>query len=326
MVAAALLAALAAGCQGPLGSISNLKTTGYVARDLLPADRGVGSWRREKKTRSLRKKDFGSSLGADAGARLRHWSLGGGVRAGYRLGKTGRALDLEVYDLGKPAAAFDIYSLLREQALKGKKARVTKVGAQGLLYAQRPSERVLVFWVERFLMKLTHDGGGTPSSAEAALLAFGNAITAKVKKPYELAEVYVLQIKGEVPNSERFVPRKVLGRAELPTGVIARWKGRSGEGLLFISVRESTQSARRAFEKLRRASGGKLTPDYAGGFFVGDLPGFGPLACFRRGKAIVGLLSGSADAKERLAALEEVRKRCAGEVITPALKPGAAKP
>ncbi len=317
MAAAALLAALATGCQNPFGNLNNLQTTGYVARDLLPADRGVGSWRREKKTISLSRKYFQSSLGADAGARLKHWSLGTGVRAGYRLGKTGRTLVLEVYDLGKPAAAFDIYSLLREQALKEKKARVTKVGAQGLLYAQRassgerPAERALVFWVERFLVKLTH-GGGTPVSAEATLLAFGNAVTAKVKKPYELAEAYVLQIKGEVPNSERFVPRRVLGRAELPSGVIARWQGKSGEGLLFISVRESEQSARRAFDKLRRASGGTLSSDFAGGLFVGNLPGFGPVACFRRGKAIVGLLAGAADAKERMAVLEAVRKRCAG--------------
>ncbi len=343
----AILAGLSvAGCQ-QLADLKKLTTKGYMARDLLPADREVGSWRREQPGRALDKTAFRNSLGENAYARLGCWELNKSPSQSYRLGKTGRSVQVDIYDLSKPAAAFDIYSYLRAWALgKGSGggspqkpvARVTKIGAQGLLYdAATPpgvgrgpapataeeESRVLIFWVERFLIKMTARGGARDSS-EAALVAFGEAITRKVEKPFELAEVYVLQIPGEVPNSERYVPRDVLGRAELPSGAVAEWQGKSGKGTIFVSVFPSARKAGYAFERLRRASGGVLTPTYENGLFVGRLPGHGALGCFRRGTAVIGLV-GAAESEERMAVLNAIRERCLGQATIPALKSGEGR-
>jgi hypothetical protein len=190
---------------------------------------------------------------------------------------------------------------------------------------------VLLTWAERFIVKLTHYGGvsaiqpGDDAGAEAALLAFAGAVTAKLKQPFDLPEVYVLQIPGEAANSERCEPGRLFGRSELPGGVTARWQGRTGSGTLFISASESAGDAAARFERLRRAADGQLTADFANGLFTGSLPRIGPVACFRHGKAVVGLL-GAAELEERMAAVEEVRKRCAGEGAAPAGKPEASKP
>ena len=335
---AALLAAAGSGCQDPFKNIEAVTVTGYMAEALLPADREVGSWRRpgkESEARILTGRDFRKAFGQEVLARTRPWGLGESVRAQYRLGETGRTMTVEIYDLNKARGAFDVYGFIREKALAGKKpsARVTKVGAQGMLSDMEfggttvdgPfAQKFLLFWAERFLVVLRHRI--TPGSderadaAEAALLAFGNAVTAKLKQPYELPEVYALQVPGEAANSERYEPGRLFRRPELPDGVTARWQGQTGAGTLFISVAESSGEAGRRFEKLRRAANGKLTKTYAEGLFVGSLAGAGPVVCFRWGKALTGLV-GAAEAEERMAAVEEIRKRCAGEVVTPAQKP-----
>jgi hypothetical protein len=46
--------------------------------------------------------------------------------------------------------------------------------------------------------------------------------------------------------------------------------------------------------------------------------------CFRWGKALAGLV-GAAEAEERMAAVEEIRKRCAGEAGSPAAPPEGAR-
>jgi hypothetical protein len=344
-----------AGCSKV--EISNLVSRGYVADDLLPGDREVGSWRREPKTARLGPRDLAASLGAAAAARLSSWDMGRALEARYRLGATGRTLSVQVYELGKIPGAFDLYSTIRDGALgRSNKlpvpearhrltgygdpvARVTKVGAQGLLYGRSldysPAEgrfapvpgaaatRVLVFWAEHFLVKLT-ERGGEEATAEAALLAFAEAMSGKLRKPFELAEVYVLQVPGEIVNSERYEPRRLLDRPELPSGVLAAWQGKTGKGTLFISVLETSRAAAEAFERFSRAAGGVVDPGFAEGMFVGNLPGRGPVVCFRRGMAVAGLV-GAADSKERLGAIEEIRKRCAGEVATPALESGAGE-
>jgi hypothetical protein len=339
--------------------MSQFTQHGYVAEDLLPEDREVGSWRRGDKTVTLFKRAVSERLGVAAADRLRYWDLGKSIAREYVLGSTGRTLTVEIYELSEARGAFDVYSLIRDSALGkenkfphrgsrpqgilapgGGTARITKVGAQGLLYDHgvdySPREgkfvifpsttgggagnvRVLVFWAERFVFKLTERGGGK-EAAEATLLAFGGAISGKLRKPFELAETHVLQVSGVIPNSERYVPRRIFGRDELPAGVVARWKGKTGQGMLFISVLESSRTAKYRFEKLQRACGGILTPDYAEGLFVGDLPGEGPVACFRHGMALVGLV-GAAEAKERLAVLDEVYKRCKGTAAAPVLRP-----
>jgi hypothetical protein len=341
--AAVLAGLMTAGCK-QLAEMKELMTKGYMARDLLPVDREVGSWRSQPPGRALGKTAFRKDLGEKTFQRLSYWELNKSPSQSYRLGKTGRSVQVDIYDMGKPAAAFDIYSYLRAWALgKGAGggapqkplARVTKIGAQGLLYDAAPpagagrglvpataeeKSRVLIFWAERFLIKMTARGG-TRESSEAALVAFGEAITRKVKKPFELAEVYVLQIPGEVPNSERYVPRDVLGRVELPRGAVAEWQGKTGKGTIFASVFPSARKANYAFEKLRRACGGVLTPTYENGLFAGRLPGRGALTCFRRGTAVIGLV-GAAPGEERMAALNAIRKRCLGQATIPALKSG----
>jgi hypothetical protein len=364
--AAALLVALCAlvwGCPNPLANIERIATSGYVAPDLLPGDREVGSWRRGERTRLLGKRDFREALGEAAYSRLRYWDLGKSVGATYTLGRTGRSVRVEIYDLAKARGAFDVYGLIRDDALgtanklpgpkrpglagPGKpRARVTKVGAQGLLFDHsldyspergkfvpavlsgagdvRANVRVLICWAERFLFKLT-ERGGSARAAESTLAAFGGALTKRTKRPFQLAEVYVLQVPGQVANSERYVPREVLGREELPSGVVALWKGKTGTGTLFISVLEDARKAGYAFEKLRRASEGILTPGYEGGLFTGRLPVRGPISCFRRGRAVVGLV-GAAESKEHMSVLDEVRKRCANQAGVPVLVPGRRKP
>lgn len=338
---AALLAAAAlSGCANPFEQLEAISVVGYLSADLLPADREVGSWRRVGKPGQvlrLQAGDFKESFGEDAFARVRPWGLAGGARAEYRLGDTGRTMTVEVYDLHKARGAFDVYSLIRERQLKYKpsSARITKVGVQGMLshmefggvHGDGPfAKSLLLFWAERFLIHLSQR---TPvasdeeaAAAETALPAFGEAVTRKLKQPFELPEVYVLQITGEVPNSERYEPGRLLGRPELAGGVTARWKGRTGEGTLFISVADSPGEAARAFEKLRRAAAGNLTSGYADGPFVGSLPGTGPVVCFRSGKAVAGL-AGAAEDAERRAAVEEIRGRCVREAPAPAAEPAA---
>ncbi len=340
-----LAVGLAAGCK-QLAEIKKLTTKGYMAPDLLPADRAVGSWRKGARVASVSRRGFGDGWGPRMVDRLRPWELSKSVSCVYHLGATGRSMTVEIFDIGKPAAAFDLYSYARSRALRPSGAsddaqkpvaRVTKVGTQGLLFdsvpgpglagyvpAGKESEaRALVFWAERFLIKLT-ERGGNPSSSEAALVAFGLAITKKVKQPFELAEVYALQVEGEVPNSERYVPRELIGRPELPAGVVADWRGKTGKGTLFVSVFPTFKKADYAFEKLRRASGGVLSPTYEHGLFAGRLPAGAPITCFRRGTAVIGLVA-AAEVKERMSVLEAVRKRCAAQPGIPAIKPGEGR-
>jgi hypothetical protein len=340
--ALAALVAAAFGCQDPFASVDALTVRGYLAGELLPADREVGSWRRPAKgggARSLTGRDFRKAFGEDAFERTRPWGLGESASASYRLGETGRAMTVEIYDLGRAKGAFDIYSFIREKALAGEKpaGKVAKVGVQGLLssmefggtHADGPfSQKLLLFWAERFLVVLTHRV--TPGSderadaSEAALLAFGAAVTARLKQPYELPEVYALQVPGEAVNSERCQPDRLFRRRELPDGVTARWQGRTGAGTLFISVADSSAEAAKRFERLCRAADGKLNQTYAEGLFTGNLAGSGPVICFRWGKALAGLV-GAAEAEERMAAVEEIRKRCAGEAAAPAAPPEGAR-
>ena len=314
------LAAAASGCPDPFRNVEAYTVRGYLAADVLPADREVGSWRRngkEGEARRLTARDLRASLGEEAMKRARHWGPGEGASTTYRLGETGRTVTVEVSDLGRARGAFDVYSLVREQALAGEKpaARVTKAGAQGLLYSwdriDDGNGRRLLFWAERFLVRLTAVNGGA-DEAEAALLAFAAAVTAKLQQPFDLPEVYALQVPGEAPNSERYEPGRLFRRSELSGAVTAKWKGRTGEGTLFISVADSPGEAAGRFERLRRAADGVSTPNFAEGLFSGSLPGAGPVICFLHGKAVVGL-AGAAEAEERMAAVEAVRRRCAGE-------------
>jgi hypothetical protein len=334
-LAAAVL--LAAGCAKPLAELQKLMVRGYVAVDLLPGDRQVGSWRLAEAAKDLRSSELRTTLGDEAADRARNWDRGRAVGAGYRLGETGRSLLVQVYEMPRPQAAFDVYSTLRARAMtRDGAARLTKVGVQGMLLPGLSGSEagpeagagnetgVLIFWAERFLVRLAARGG-TAHEAESALQAFGQAIAAKVDKPFELSEVYVLQVNGQVPDSERYASRRVLGRQELPSGVTAVWRGRSGSGTLFISVLPDARKAQGAFKKLAAASGGTIAPSYADGLFAGELPGLGPVACFRRARAVIGLV-GSCEPAERLEVLEEIRRRCAGEEITPALAADAPPP
>ena len=344
-VALIALAAVSSGCTNPFESIEAASVRGYLPADILPADREVGSWRRPGAGgvgRRLLTREFRRSMGDEAAARAKRWWQGDGAGAGYQLGETGRFVTVDIYDLGQAKGAFDVYSLVREKVLAGERpaARVVKAGAQGLLatcspfHTQRdvimapkdpsasPSpedQQVLIFWAERFLAVVAETGPSSASS-EATLLAFAGAVTAKLKQPFELPEAYVLQVPGSTANSERCEPGRPWGRSELTGAVTARWTGKTGSGTLFISVAESSAEAARRFEKLRRATDGNLAPNFAGGLFAGSLPGAGPVVCFRHGKALAGLV-GAAEHEERLAVVEEIRRRCAGE----ATAEGAAK-
>ena len=318
------LAAAASGCPDPFRNVEAYTVRGYLAADVLPADREVGSWRRngkEGEARRLTARDLRASLGEEALKRARHWGPGEGASAVYRLGETGRTVTVEVYDLGKASGAFDVYSLVREQALTSTTApqppiafpglaedmkmalepippRVTKAGVQGLLLppvwegtepggSHVVASRSLVFWAERFVTRATALGGSL-NEAEAALLAFAAAVTAKLQQPFDLPEVYALQIPGELANSERYEPGRLFRRPELSGAVTAKWKGRTGEGTLFIAVADSPGEAAGRFERLRRAADGVSTPNFAGGLFSGSLPGAGPVICFLHGKAEIG--------------------------------------
>ena len=336
----AAAAVIVSGCPNPFEQVEALSVVGYLSADLLPADREVGSWRRVGKpgaVRRLKARDFKETFGEDAFARTRPWGPPGGAGAEYRLGETGRTITVEVYDLSKARGAFDVYSFIRERQLRYKPSsvRVTKIGAQGMLsrmefggvHSDGPfAKSLLLFWAERFLIHLSQRApvasDEEAAAAETALPAFGQAIAGKLKQPYELPEVHVLQITGEAPNSERYAPARLLGRPELAGGVTARWKGRTGEGTLFISVTDTADEAGRAFEKLRRAAEGRLAGASAEGIFTGSLPGIGPIICFRSGRAVAGL-AGSADEGERQAAVEEIRGRCVREAPAPAPGPAA---
>jgi hypothetical protein len=346
LFALAALAGLIAGCDDPFKHIEAASVVGRVSADLLPADREVGSWRRaggEGQARRLSAKAFRQTFGDEAFARAKPWEPGDGASAVYRLGETGRTVTVEVYDLTKAKGAFDVYGLLREAALAGENpaAKVTKAGVQGLLYSwierKSQTDRRLLFWAERFMMQLTAVNG-KPDEAEAALLAFAGAVTAKLEQPFDLPEVYALQIPGEAANSERYQPGRIFGRRELAGGVTAKWTGKSGAGTLFVSASESRTEAATRFERLRRTCKGEPAPNFAEGLFFGELPGAGPVVCFRHGRALAGLV-GAVERGEALAAVEEIRRRCAGEPLdsargsepaeraaVPAGKPEAGKP
>jgi hypothetical protein len=324
------LAAGLAGCDDPFRNIEAATVRGYLAEDLLPADREVGSWRRagkEGEARPLAGRDFQETFGEEAASRAKPWGTPSGAAATYRLGETGRTVTVAVYDLAQAKGAFDVYALVRERALTGENPPlVTKAGVQGLLYSwsERKSrtDRRLLFWAERFMVQLTAVNGGA-DQAEAALLAFAAAVSAKMKQPFELPEVYVLQIPGEAANSERYEPGRPWRRPELSGAVTAKWTGRTGTGTLFISVAKTSGEAAGRFERLRRAAEGHLTPNFALGLFSGDLAGAGPVLCFLHGKAVAGLV-GAAELEERMAAVEEIRRRCAGEAAKSPAAPESA--
>lgn len=340
-----LLGALAAaGCDNPFAGLEVASVHGYMAGDLLPADRGVGSWRRPAGRaggpKALRTADFEAAFGEESWKRARHWGLGESVRAEYRLGETGRTLTLEIYDLNKPLGAFDVYSFIRENAFRGgpARAKATKVGAQGLLSGMEFggvhadgdfTRKRLLFWAERFLVLVRHEvspgSDGADNAAEAALLAFGNAVAAKTRRPFELPGAAALQTAGAEPNSERYEPGKLFGRRELSGGFTARWQGDSGSGTLFLHEAGSADDAVSEFRRLRKAAGAPEVAGFADGLFVGEVPGAGPTVCFRSGAVLAGLV-GAAEARERLGAVDELRRRLAPEPEPAAARSEASAP
>jgi len=324
-----------AGCEDFFAGLRAYTVRGSMAADLVPADREVGSWRRESgragEVVTLRTRRFKEDFGAEAAARARPWGLGESVMASYRLGNTGRSVTVEIWDLNRPLAAFDVYSFIREKSLAGAApaARTTKVGAQGMISIMKfggmqgdgPfAEKFLLFWTERFLVFVTHrvtpGSDDLDGSAESALLAFGNAIAAKTKRPFELPEVLALQVVGEKPDSERYEPGRLFGRRELADGFTARWTGQTGSGTLFLHVAGSDDDAASEFRRLRAAAGGVLAPECADGLFVGNLPSVGPVVCVRKGAVLAGLV-GAAEAAERRDTASELVRRLAGEPRLP---------
>jgi hypothetical protein len=290
------------GCGGV--QIASLQVV--LAPDMLPADRQVGSWRRSGKTREMSFRDVETALGPLLAARGKFWKRIRSLEQHYVLGLTGRKVVVQVYDFNLPAAAFDLFSTMRQQALANG-ARVTRVGGQGLVFPPGKTDQALLLWSDRFLVQIRHLG---LEGSESALLAFGRVLGAASGKPYELTEVYALQIPGEVVNSGRFMPGGVLGRRELPGGVEVRWRDGQQRAILFASAFPNPQRARRAFNSLSKAAAAAVDRSYAHGLAVGKLSDQ-PVAFFLWGRAVLGL-SGKLPDKKRLQVLESIRLRCAG--------------
>ncbi len=151
-------------------------------------------------------------------------------------------VDVDVYDMGSPNGAFGIYSLERGDELP-------------LHYKKRLGYMIdssRLFWKGRHYVAIASPNH-SPQTVDAI-----NALSLHVEKalPGEATEIPILAafpVEGKIPESEQYFAINLMGYEFMGGGFVAKYEEKGRRFRLFLSPKESPESARKAYSKLKAA-------------------------------------------------------------------------
>jgi hypothetical protein len=151
------------------------------------------------------------------------------VTAEYAAEQSDLAVVVEIFQMGSSEEAFGIFAAERSAG-----DREPEVGAQA--YA---SSNVVGLWKGPHYVKVSSFVTG--DDVENALFRFAEEVASRLpgeSTPPPLFELFPLE--GRVARSERFIPRDVLGQAELSDGYLVGYS-RDGDDFQMVVIRNPTE-------------------------------------------------------------------------------------
>jgi len=196
--------------------------------------------------------------------------------------KLGIAAD--VYEMGSDLEAFGIYANYRKP-----KAEPVKAGSGGFV---SPSQ--LMFYQGRYFVQLNASGTATQDQAVFLNLAglVSRNLPASPQSPPELA---LLRIPALIPNTEKYIPRSVLGYPFFKKGLTAQalLDGRPVRIFVLLegSIGGASQTAQ-AYEKALKEKGIALkkAPESSGEVLCAQDPLYGGVCLQPLGKYVLGVV------------------------------------
>jgi len=208
-------------------------------------------------------------------------------------------VSIDLYDMGCEDNAFALY-----RAHASMESTPVAVGTEGA-----GDDTRVEFWQGRFCAVVT----ALPAAEAVGAIALARELS-RALPPTRAWPRYLGRLPAEdrVLRSEQYAPRNFLGHEFLEDTVSARYKAGGREVMAFVCGYGTEESAARAL-RLLDAALGKHKPTRALGRpgqegLVGEVPGLGRLAVFRRREALAGVLP-YADEPELNALLERLDRR-----------------
>ena len=188
---------------------------------------------------------------------------------------------VDLYDMG---SSDDAFALFRNKA--NLEAEPVEVGSEGA-----GSEARIEFWQGPYYVAVSNP---SPEESEHVL-----ALARDVAKSLPATEAWpayldLLPTDGRVPRSEKYLPDSFLGYEALQCTVSARHKVGDAEVTLFACRYDTPQAAAQALDAFKAQLEKKNPTKPLGrgdGGFVADTFILGPLALFRRGHHLGGLIN-----------------------------------
>ncbi|MBM4034770.1 MAG: hypothetical protein FJ291_23750 [Planctomycetes bacterium] len=274
---AAFLCLLAAGCSHPLGATrSGFTRIGpvrhYSARNLYDAIDGEAPFVISFGFRSLAQATYGD--------------------------KETPLFSIDLYDMGCEGNAFALY-----RAHVTLESKPLDVGSEGAGDDSR-----VEFWQGRFCVAVNALPSSKPVSAQAIAPRLAADLPPTKAWPDYLK---LLPTQRRIARSEQYTPSDFLGHDFLRRAVSARYKLDGREATLFACRCDTEAQAASALARLQAVLQAKkpTQPLAVGhGGFTADDPALGPLAAFRRGRFLAGILRHGPDAAtaEPLAELDKL--------------------
>jgi hypothetical protein len=182
---------------------------------------------------------------------------------------------VEIYDMGKPANAFGIYS-----AERSPNREFIELGTQGYI-----DDFTLNFLQDRYYVKLSAFGDDSRTAAEAVARSISQAMGA----PGDIPPIFErFPAQARVPNSERLLLQAPLGYSFLAPVFEVSYQSGAESSLLLISEAGTAEEALGRLRQLRQAFERSGEVEAAGEFgaeaFKASTPYQDPLICvpFRR--------------------------------------------
>jgi hypothetical protein len=215
-------------------------------------------------------------------------------------GEGGAGIDLDVYHMGSVLGAYGIYGNTRPLD-----AEKRSWGAEGYLHGG-----VAAAWKGPVYVRAKVDSAMT--NADPALAGMVTTILQRVPGEPEFPRLLrLLPEEHRVANSDRYVPRDLLGHAFLPGGFLADYEIDEEAYRLFLFEKRTEEEALAAWSNLqeqqRRSDGDpRKVKGLGDAAFRATDAALGPLLVARRGSLVAGVYGGPAEGPTPRRLLEQI--------------------
>lgn len=193
---------------------------------------------------------------------------------------------VEIYEMKDPRNAFGVYASERNPA-----SEFRKIGAEGYL-----GGTALNFWAGPYYVKMTVFE--EKEELKQALVKLGEAVSRKIgAADAVIPEIASFPKADQVPHSERYLAKDVLGQTYFKEGFEATYRKGKAESKIVIVLPGDEAAATEALSKYKQFTGssGKVAREVSApgnGGFVGKDSYYGNMAALRDGARIVIALGG----------------------------------